>query len=188
MNRIFQHIGIFAFVITGQAAQAGEAYTWTDEDGTTHFSEAPPGDPVHSAETVELLPPTETKPTGDDYYSVINQANRMQQRRLESERLEAERKQAEAEAMKARAEAEALRDMPQQDHTPAEPRYYPGYPLYGYRPAYGYYLPGHRYRGLRPPRHKHSHRPGRPGHLPAHPGGGHRGPERRPASVVVGNR
>lgn len=184
MNRTFLHTGFLAVIVTGQAALAGEAYTWTDEEGTTHFSEVPPGDPARPAEAIELLPPTEAKPIGDDYYSVINQANRMQERRLERERHEAERRQAEAEALKARAEAEAMRDRPEQDYTPAAPRYYPGYPLYGYRPGYRHRFPGHRHPGLRPPGHKPAH----PGHLPAYRGDGHRHPARRSSSVAVGNR
>lgn len=165
-------------LLTSAAVCANEAYSWVDEQGTTHFSEVPPDNQSRTAEQIELLPPPETGSTEeDDYYSVINQANRMEARRLENEKLEAERRKAEAEARRAAAEAYAARNTPPQDYSREEPRYYPSYPLYGYRPPYGRH-PGFR-PGHRPGR---PHYPGRPGHLPVYPGGGYHPAPRRNAS------
>jgi len=161
-------------------ASAGEIYTWTDAAGITHYSETPPPDHFLQARPIELpeLPPVMPP---DDYYSVINQLNRMQTQRLENEKLIAERKRAEAEARQAIAEAEARQQEP--DDQEAAPGYYPAYPLYGYRPPYGW-RPGKR-PGNRPghwPGRWPDNRPGRPGHLPAPDAPHHYRPSRRPVS------
>jgi hypothetical protein len=130
-------------------AVAGTVFTWVDEDGTTHFSETPPADATVETRSIEIdTPPS---PVADDRFSVINQAQRMQEMRLENERARTERLQAEAEADRARAEAQATR----------QPRDDSGYRGSGYYPLYYYpQLPGHR----------PGYRPGRPGHLPSKPG------------------
>lgn len=161
-------INSVALVLLSLAARAiaGVIYTWTDAAGITHFSETPPPDPTLQARPIELPePPPGMQPPGD-YYSVINQLNRMQTQRLETEKLIAERKRAEAEARRAVAEAEAQQ---QQDaYQEAAPEYYPVYPLYGYRPPYARppgMRPGHR------PGHWPDHRPDhRPGNFPGRPG------------------
>ena len=172
--------GVLALLTTVTAVCASEVYSWIDEHGTTHFSQVPPDNLSHPSEQIELLSPPEAGDTKeDDYYSVINQANRMETRRLENEKLEAERRQAEAEAQRAAAEAYAARNAPPQGYVREEPRYYPSYPLYGYRPPYGY----GRHPGMRPGhRPGRPHHPGRPAHLPAFPGGGHHAAPRRNAS------
>ena len=136
---------------------AEQVYTWVDENGTTHFSEAPPNDEAISAEQINLLPaPSAGNIVGDDFYSVANQADRMERTRLENEKLTAERLQAEAEARKASAEARAAQQTTYQKNTQDDARYYPAYPYYlnyGRRPGYG---------------HKpHPGKPGKPGNLPA---------------------
>ncbi|HYQ70678.1 MAG TPA: hypothetical protein VET88_01990, partial [Gammaproteobacteria bacterium] len=81
-----------------------------------------------------------------DYYSVINQARRMESRRLEAEKLKAERLQAEAEASRALAEALAAQQPVIQYQSQPDLYYYPYYPRYHHRPG------------------KHpGHKPGRPG-------------------------
>ena len=134
---------------------AGQAYTWVDENGTTHFSEAPPHDEAIRAEEIELLPaPSTGNIAGDDFYSVANQADRMERKRLENEKLIAERLQAEAEARK--ASAEATQQTRYQQNIQDDTRYYPAYPYYpniGHRPGYG--------------NKPHPGKPGHPEHLPA---------------------
>lgn len=161
-----------ALVLLWLAARsiAAVIYTWTDAAGITHYSETPPPDPSLQARPIELPEPPPVMQTPGDYYSVVNQLNRMQTRRLENEKLIAERKRAEAEARRAVAEAEAQQQ--EEEYQEAVPEYYPVYPLYGYRPRHGRH-PGAR-PGDRPvhwPGHRPGHRPdkpaGRPGHLPA---------------------
>lgn len=137
-------------------SSAEQAYTWIDKSGTTHFSESPPYDETISAEQINLLPaPSAGNISGDDFYSVVKQANRMEKKRLENEKLIAKRLQAEAELRK--ASAAAAQQTPYQQNTQGQTRYYPAYPYYpnpGYRPGHGY----------RP----HPGRPGHPVHLPAY--------------------
>lgn len=132
-------------------AAAGEIYTWVDAGGVTHFSETAPLDPASGAAQVELDPAPAARPqTADDYYSVINQAARMQARRLASEKLRAERLQAEAEARRARAQELAAQEAARQAASLEEPRYFP---LYLYYPR-----TGHRpYRGHHPQHHDRRH-------------------------------
>lgn len=137
-------------------SSAEQAYTWIDKNGTTHFSESPPHDETIGAEQINLLPaPSAGNVSGDDFYSVVKQADRMEKKRLENERLIAERLQAEAEARK--ASAEAAQQTPYRKNTQEQTSYYPAYPYYpnpGYRPGYG---------------HKpHPGKPGHPVHLPAY--------------------
>jgi len=139
---IILHLLIFLSV---PAHSAEQVYTWIDASGTTHFSEAPPLEATIGARLIEVLPASGAAPgnvTDDGFYSVINQAERMQTRRLENEKLAAERKRADAEASKARAEAQAAL---QGSYNNDDGRYYPVYPYYpryGYRPRPGH-RPGH---------------------------------------------
>jgi hypothetical protein len=147
---------IFLLLPIAQSS-AEQVYTWVDEYGTTHFSEAPPHDDAISAEQINLQPaPSAGIIAGDDFYSVAKQADRMERTRLENEKLTAERLQAEAEARKASAEARAVQQIQYQGSSEDDARYYPAYsyyPNYRHRPGYG--------------NKPHPGKPGRPGHLPA---------------------
>ena len=142
-------------------AAADTVYTWTDADGVAHFSETPPADAVLETRRIEIeTPPGIQSAVDDEYFSVINQAERMQQSRLENERARTERLQAEAQIRKAAAEARAAN----RSHDDAD------YSNRYYAPLWGSALwPGHR----------PGHRPGRPGHLPSRPGN-------RPSRPTVG--
>jgi hypothetical protein len=138
------------------ANSAEEVYTWVDAEGTTHFSESQPLESETDAQLIEVLPASGAGPgrvTDESFYSVINQAERMQTRRLKNEKLIAEKKQADAEASKARAEAQAAL---QNSYNNDPVTYYPVYPYY---PRRGHNRPWH---GQRP---GHGNRPGhsRPG-------------------------
>ncbi len=160
-NIMKRYIRIFLYTLISlpvAANSAEQVYTWVDDSGTTHFSEAPPPEPAIEAQLVEVLPTSGAAPgnmADDDFYSSINQAERMQTRRLENEKLIAEKKLAEAKAGKARAEAQAAL---QNSYNDAPVSYYPVYPYY---PRYRRHRPwrGH---GQRP---GHGYRPGysRPG-------------------------
>ena len=133
-------------------AGAAEVYTWVDDSGVTHFSETPPAQHTSDTQLIEVTPTAAPASLADDdFYSVVNQADRMEARRLENEKLAAEKKQADAEASKARAEAAAIRQGAYNDSASDNSRYYPVYPFY--------------------PRYRHP--PGRPGHgyrpKPVHP-------------------
>jgi len=153
-----RHMNITLYIIIStsvSAISAAQVYTWVDDSGTTHFSEAPPLEPATDTSLVEVLPASGAAPgdgIDDGFYSVINQAERMQTRRLENEKLAAEKKLAEAQASKARAEAQAaLQNADSDDNTSYYPAY-PYYPRYGYR--HPWQRPGH---GRRP---GHGYRPG----------------------------
>lgn len=151
---------IFLYLLLSLPVSANsteQVYSWVDGSGTTHFSETPPPESAIETQLIEVLPTSGVAPgngANDDYYSVINQAARMQTRRLENEKLVAEKKQAEAEASKARAEAQAVL---QNAYNNDPVSYYPVYPYYpryrrhrpwrghGQRPGHGY-RPGHEYR------------------------------------------
>jgi hypothetical protein len=145
--QLLQHIAVFLVLATVLSnSSAGSVYTWMDDSGVTWFSDTPPAYESISVGLIEDLPPPPAgMPVDGDYYSVVNQARRMETRRLLSEKLVAERLQAEAEADRARAEAFATQQ-------PAI--VYENGP-YGY--VYPYYPRYHN-------RHHHKdHKPGRPG-------------------------
>jgi len=99
-------------------AFAGAIFTWVDKDGVTHFSESPPENSSVKARQIEVEPvPVVGNTGGDDYYSVVQQLERMQKRRLENERARLESLQAEtaarqAEAATAKAQEQENRDEP----------------------------------------------------------------------------
>ena len=129
---------------------AAQVYTWVDDSGVTHFSETPPAERATDTQLIDITPTAAPASNADnDFYSVVNQADRMETRRLENEKLAAEKKQASAEASKARTEAAAIQQRSYYDSADDNNRYYPVYPYY---PPYG-------------------HHPGRPGHghKPVHP-------------------
>lgn len=131
---------------------AGEevVFTWVDAEGVTHFSETPPQDTTLDSYEIRLeTPPAAGPAAAADHYSVINQAQRMQQSRLEAEKVKTRRLQAEAEARRATADSQPTIVYEDDD----SPDYYPVYPYYGYRPGYR-------------PGYKPGHRPGRPVPLP----------------------
>lgn len=71
-----------------------EVYKWVDADGVTHYSEAPPAQSraeVASFERMNLEFNPARPLQAQDYYSIINQAKRMEASRLARERLKHER-------------------------------------------------------------------------------------------------
>lgn len=142
-------------LVLGLPVHGGEqvVFTWVDGNGVTHFSETPPEDTSLESFEVRLEQAPAAGPAQDaDHYSVLNQAQRMQQSRLEAERVKTERLQAEAEARRAATASQPTVVYEDDDTT----GYYPLYPYYyGYRPGYR--------PGLRP-----GHRPVRPAPLPEH--------------------
>ena len=100
-------------------------YTWVDGDGVTHFSESPPENAAVKARQIQVEPvPVVGNTGGDDYYSVVQQLDRMQKRRLENERAQAEKLKAEAAARQAEAESAAAKTHESRDE-PASTIVYP---------------------------------------------------------------
>ncbi len=151
---------LILFLLFG-LAQADPVYTWVDSAGTTHFSQTPPENPLTGTGVLELPPPGPYAPAADDYYSVANQAARMEATRLKAEKLRAE-----TETL--RAQAAATKNKPPYAEPPAEMVYPYTYPVYLYprhdwRPPYNYH-PHHR----PAPLSYIERRPGTP-HLPINP-------------------
>ena len=129
-------------------------YKWTDADGVTHYGEAPPAD--HAAQQIDLerIPaPVQAA----DYYSILKQAQRMEQQRLERERQRAAQQAARLEAERAAAQqaaalaaAEFYQQQAQQPPVIYAPRLHP-----------------HQKRHHRVPRHRH------PEPMPEHYSGRH---------------
>jgi len=104
---------ILGLLISGQPAfraiADGVVYTWVDEQGVTHFSDAPPAwAKGNDSDTTEV--DTIAMPQGfpaavdpeEDYFSITNQWKRMQEELLERERLALQREQLEIERNRAR--------------------------------------------------------------------------------------
>lgn len=90
------------------SANALDYYTWIDEFGVTHLSEAPPSDGRARRLHVDVpAPATRSQDPDEDYYSIANQNRRMQADRREREELLAER-QLELERIKLQREQLAL--------------------------------------------------------------------------------
>jgi len=144
------HILYLIVIIPFSSAISEPVFTWVDQEGVTHFSESPPEDASIQPTQLEVLPPTDAGSVAtDNYYSVANQAERMEARRLERLEAAAERFRAEADAIRAANEARTAEQTA--DNNDTGNTYY--YPL----PRYPY-TPGHR----RPPHHRNPY-------LPAHP-------------------
>lgn len=144
-----QAAGFLVLLVALTTSSAQPVFSWVDARGITYFSDTPPPDGSFNVRVIEVLPPSAAgMPADGDFYSVINQAQRMEARRLLSEKLTAERLQAEAEASRARAEALAAEQpVILYDNQPGG-YIFPYYPRYHHRP-HGK-LPG-------------GHKPGRPG-------------------------
>lgn len=138
-------------LIPFSSAVSEPVFTWVDQEGVTHFSESPPEDDSVQPTQLEILPPTDAgSGVVDDYYSVANQAERMEARRLERLEAAAARFRAEADAIRAATEARAAEQAADNEY-PDNTYYYP-------LPAYPYH-PGHR-------RPLHRRKPHFPGHAP----------------------
>lgn len=149
---------LYALVLIPFSSAVSEpVFTWVDQEGVTHFSESPPEDDSVQPTQLEILPPTAAD-SGivDDYYSVANQAERMEARRLERLEAAAARFRAEADAIRAAAEARAAEQAADNEYTDST-HYYP-------LPAYPYH-PGHRRPLHRRKPHISGHSP-EPGHWP----------------------
>jgi hypothetical protein len=122
--------------VSAAGVTAAPVYRWVDEGGVVHFGDEPPPDGAGAVERVEVEPGSPA--AADDYYSVVNQA-----RRMEAQRLERERHRAEVEALRREAAPPAESAAPPRPD-PVSPRAVwvvpRGYWGPGYRP--GHWPPG----------------------------------------------
>jgi hypothetical protein len=129
-----------------EGPQEGVFYEWTDSEGRTHFSDQAPTEHVGRVER-RALPAMKTPPPDldTDYYSVENQARRLEESR--QERAAARREAAairhqerlrEAQLEAARAQRDAARATQEAAERPAPccgvPYYWPAYPPPLHRP------------------------------------------------------
>ncbi|MBT8116744.1 MAG: DUF4124 domain-containing protein [Gammaproteobacteria bacterium] len=137
-----------ALLVIAAPATAGQAYTWTDSEGVTHFSESAPPDRVQDAGRIELQSaPVIPGPTPERFRAISEQSARMAAERRKRELAREKRRQLEEKERQARlAELEAEEEQ--------QERYYYPYP-YWYPPAYRY-----------PRHHRHKH-PRHPHHQPS---------------------
>lgn len=143
-------------------------YQWTDTDGKVYFSDRPPAGPVERIQAQELpVTSAPSEDTSEDFYSVENQARRLEEERRaradtrDQERREREERELrEAQLKAAKAQQQAARAQQQA----AERDRGIGVPIY--------------WRPIRPPVH-----PIRPEPLPGHPVLPPALPERPPYAV-----
>jgi hypothetical protein len=76
-------------------ANAAAIHKWVDDKGITHYSDAAPSSPLTSVTQLEISTGNTTKTalstTPDQYYSIANQWQRLQQERLQQQQLELQR-------------------------------------------------------------------------------------------------
>jgi len=76
-------------------ANAAAIHKWVDDMGVTHYSDAAPSSPVTSITQLEIntgnITRTSLSTTSDQYYSIANQWQRLQQERLQRQQLELQR-------------------------------------------------------------------------------------------------
>jgi hypothetical protein len=101
---------------------AGTVHSWVDDDGVTHFSDSPPAVAVEGATTLVLndLPPSADE-ASSDYYSIVNQWQRMSAEREKKTATSLARARIRAD----QAAALSYDDAPYQGIS--EPRYFPAY-------------------------------------------------------------
>ncbi len=107
--------------LPADGSDGNTVYRWLDAQGEVHFSDMPPPDGMDGVSTRTLTIPSPTRPA-DDYFSVVNQQRRMQERRLALER----------ERREARREARELNYRQQYDWRSWYYAPYLAYPRYGY--------------------------------------------------------
>ena len=117
--------GIFQF------ADAANVHKWVDENGVTHYSDAPPEAVETTLIDVPEPPAVSAGDHEDDYYSISKQWERMNRERLEREKLAVERARLRAEQKSA---APPTVYVQQSD----EVRYVPIYGGHGYRKHRGH--------------------------------------------------
>ena len=158
-----------ALVLLANTVMAAQAYTWTDAEGVTHYSESVPADRVQEAGRIELQSASVIPGPGPDRVRAINE---------QSARLAAERRKREQARNKRRQIAEKERqlrayELEDERYTERDPYYWP-YPVVQYWDRRPHHRPDRPHRPGKPP---HDGRP--PRHDKPHRYGRHHAPPRR---------
>ena len=149
MNTCKPPLLALALLAISTPAMAGQAYTWTDSEGVTHFSESVPADRTQDAGRIELQSaPVIPGPTPERFRVINEQAARLAAERRKRDQARAKQRQlAEKERQLRLEELEAERQ------TQEEHYFYP----------YPYWYPRRHWR----PRHPHHKHPGHPHYKPS---------------------
>lgn len=131
-------------VCLGGTALAGSVYKWVDPQGAIHYSDVPPPDGIPVVDAMRFDLPPAPPPGEEDYYSIANQARRLEAQRLalqrarEQRRADALRSQAEQLELEARERALQAQQQEQREEYGPSP-YLLGYPYpdYPVRRVYG---------------------------------------------------
>lgn len=86
-------------------ALSDQLYRWIDQNGVTHFSDAAPPSDATAVQSTPRPVYMAVEPD-ENYFSIINQSRRLEQRRLEREQARAARELARAERQRALVETE----------------------------------------------------------------------------------
>ncbi len=97
-------------------------HTWVDEAGVRHYADAPPSAPEADSIAIELADTSTPADVREDYYSIVNQWQRLREERAASDALALERAR-----LRAAAQADAAREVVVYA---TAPRHYGAYPLY----------------------------------------------------------
>ena len=85
------------FCLSGSLS-AETVYRWVDENGGVHFGDEPPENKDMNAQVLRFAKPPSLDSRGqNDYYSVTNQARRLEEQRLAREQALAEKRRLQAE-------------------------------------------------------------------------------------------
>jgi hypothetical protein len=152
MNTFKPQLLAAALLVIAAPAISSQAYTWTDSQGVTHFSESVPADRVQDAGRVELQSaPVIPGPSPERFRAINEQSARLAAERRKREQEREKRRQIEEKQRQARVNEE------DEEYRPYDVYLYYPYP-YGYRPYPRH--PRHKH-----PRHEH-HPPPRPRFTP----------------------
>ena len=154
---------VLGLVLLACPALAGQAYTWTDRDGVTHFSESVPADRAQDAGQIELQSaPVIPGPTPERFRAINEQSARMAAERRKREQMRNKRRQLAEKEQQLR-----MYELEDEQYARPETYYYP-YPVWGH-PRYWRrhpHRPDKPPRDGKPPRHDKPPRHGRH-HAPA---------------------
>lgn len=135
-NTLFASILLlFSGHVSGDEAGL-EVYKWVDDQGVTHYSSGPPPDRTAIGEDLEMLQLDSTARSGaseQDYFSVTNQAERLEASRLARERLRLEREKLRLQQAQSRKPAPVVEAPARESYIVRYPAHFGHFPHAGHR-------------------------------------------------------